>query len=1121
MFPAYTGMNSYPYQRSQMPSTQYYYPSWEAVPPQMKEDPPKESLPHNYGYLAPMQCHSCCTHGQYPAYYNFRPPCSHFPPPPTPTPTPTYNHFCGGYPPYPPQSHPMYYAPPPHYSMELPRYEFDKSAPRDQFHCCGCSNHPCHVKGRNNVTIEEQEPDVETKKSESLFPAGANNFQHPVMRIPSEYTMNKEQPRKLVDNEASGQQILPYLKKPQVQVQQRPVETEAQNTEGSLPHQGVRSVEKDPNLRNGWFPLDINRIKQLMDGGEAVLSRDQENKSRGEKKGCGTENKDQNMQSSSALKVVPRKLEHNETEAKKGKTAAGDDDSKVGTLGVDKKSNVRIIPVKQLEEHVHKLSKNEEVHKVDLAALSKASQDAAKNCTGRQSLSHTKKSKLPPICLRVDPPKKKNGNRISRSPSPPGVKEGPSKGIKVKDVEKIPSQNKIQGAGSAQEGSEILKDKVAGAEKMVMQQGDSDNKPEDAKVGGVWVQAQELQAGKEDECEQESKGKEERRCMTDMEAAVVIQSAYRGYSVRRRELVKKLKQIARICEEAILVKKHIEDIESCSAIEDKEKAAVGETIMNLLLKLDAIQGLHEIVRDVRKSVAKDLINLQEKLDSIRSQKCIQLAQDTPCAEASEGYSVYRENSAKAFEGEGISSNDLSSTQTRLPQDVEGGSQNESSSEEIVLNLDSQKGPQDKTVNPSGRTDGNVVTTGLDSEVLEKEPGASETVQGQLSMELKEPLVNANHIVMDDDMVSENKDEDANFLSELPLEVVEEESLATSGHVDAAVQNDLVSGVQNKEEHHLEQAQELEEKSLANMKIVKETAGQNEDQEAYILRELPVEVVEEDDKEIPVMEGDLCASKFASQSDDGKELTKSETSGRMNNDLEVDQPSDWVEEENEDLLVKEKENSEALEICNKKIATGEEVGYIISAEDIEMPLMEEVDGKPRETTGKREISAVESGVQVEKGAEVPDLKENQDQVKVESSILLMDPFYNNEDESEIFAGDQGNGSEILKPELRESDTRQSEEKCRMMVEQWDDQSSVVGGKKDEQIDKTIIQENEKLREMLEKLVAAGKEQQEVIFNLEGKLKDLEKKLTKKKNKRSAKHPRVSLSRRPCGKPTNGS
>lgn len=63
--------------------------------------------------------------------------------------------------------------------------------------------------------------------------------------------------------------------------------------------------------------------------------------------------------------------------------------------------------------------------------------------------------------------------------------------------------------------------------------------------------------------------------------------------------------------------------------------------------------------------------------------------------------------------------------TCLPQVVEGGSQNKSSSEELVLNLDSQKGPQHKTVNLLGRTDGNVVTTGLDSGML---------VQVKLSMD---------------------------------------------------------------------------------------------------------------------------------------------------------------------------------------------------------------------------------------------------------------------------------------------------------------------------------------------------------------------------------------------------
>ncbi|URE13941.1 hypothetical protein MUK42_02779 [Musa troglodytarum] len=40
--------------------------------------------------------------------------------------------------------------------------------------------------------------------------------------------------------------------------------------------------------------------------------------------------------------------------------------------------------------------------------------------------------------------------------------------------------------------------------------------------------------------------------------------------------------------------------------------------MNLLLQLDTIRGLHQSVRDLRKSVARELTILQEKLDLLGS-----------------------------------------------------------------------------------------------------------------------------------------------------------------------------------------------------------------------------------------------------------------------------------------------------------------------------------------------------------------------------------------------------------------------------------------------------------------------------------------------------------------------
>ncbi|KAJ9707068.1 hypothetical protein PVL29_002178 [Vitis rotundifolia] len=42
--------------------------------------------------------------------------------------------------------------------------------------------------------------------------------------------------------------------------------------------------------------------------------------------------------------------------------------------------------------------------------------------------------------------------------------------------------------------------------------------------------------------------------------------------------------------------------------------------MSLLLKLNAIQGLHPNLKNFRKSLARELVSLQEKLDSLMNQK---------------------------------------------------------------------------------------------------------------------------------------------------------------------------------------------------------------------------------------------------------------------------------------------------------------------------------------------------------------------------------------------------------------------------------------------------------------------------------------------------------------------
>ncbi|XP_058743936.1 BAG family molecular chaperone regulator 6-like [Vicia villosa] len=86
-------------------------------------------------------------------------------------------------------------------------------------------------------------------------------------------------------------------------------------------------------------------------------------------------------------------------------------------------------------------------------------------------------------------------------------------------------------------------------------------------------------------------GKEERRVLLDADAAVVIQTAYHGYLVRKSQPLKKLRQIAEVSKEVTNVKDRIEAFGDSSnlQIDDKEKVAIGETIRRLLLKLDTIQ----------------------------------------------------------------------------------------------------------------------------------------------------------------------------------------------------------------------------------------------------------------------------------------------------------------------------------------------------------------------------------------------------------------------------------------------------------------------------------------------------------------------------------------------------
>jgi hypothetical protein len=242
--------------------------------------------------------------------------------------------------------------------------------------------------------------------------------------------------------------------------------------------------------------------------------------------------------------------------------------------------------------------------------------------------------------LRVDPlPRKKNGNGSSRSLSPPHPKghsndafrATTSSALNENPHQDSRSQNSI--LNSSKEVETYEKEKVievmegkTSEDNNGEQGGQSQtqipvNFPKDSQEE-VSVKQTVKETGKDaEECKiQEDKGvsragditteepndankvndsaklagqegKLEKKTLPDEEAAMRIQSAYHGYEVRKREPLKKLKQIAEVRHQMLDVQNRIQILELSSdlQIDGKQIAVIGETIMRLLLKLDTIQ----------------------------------------------------------------------------------------------------------------------------------------------------------------------------------------------------------------------------------------------------------------------------------------------------------------------------------------------------------------------------------------------------------------------------------------------------------------------------------------------------------------------------------------------------
>ncbi|WOL02154.1 BAG family molecular chaperone regulator 6-like [Canna indica] len=605
MFPPYGYMEPYPHTSlhhcDHIPHPYHPYPSWETLSPQTRINThasPSSSGPWTINgsvtHQNPTDCNSCCNHSYPPGYYGFRPPCPYIPSPPP--------QLCchGSYPPY-YGSYPSFAIPPCYPSDQNP-YGYNSV----KAHCCGCPNHTCNKGDNNSLKIEEPKPENDQdNRSSSLIQLP--KYPYPVVWIPPGYSKDKE---------------------------------------------SNKSSESSPAFWNGWIPTDIsssNGRKWDGDGKRNLQSSERRNqfpwpivwmpgdqKIEGTTKNLKEKNSDPQVEEKlpSSLKIIPLKLLADESHGEKP-----DVDDKHVTLGhpkevAEKESRTKTIPVRQLEEDNHEKLKIDEKHndkdkEKSISIPEKQKENGAKKSPDSKQLPQAKTSKLPPVCLRVDPlPRKKNANGTSRSPSPPNRsgKEKVSKDktekeqLLVRDKQEMPKKMiqvvHVNDEHEAEKSKKKIQDTMAtslneGATKVVDNQVDKEVEKQPIDENGVGKRPMENTK------RTISGPRNEKKILSNSDAATRIQSAYRGFEVRRWQPLEKLRKISQIRQKAEIVKKQIQEFEAISKDLDlKQKTVISETIMNLLLQLDTIQGLHQTLRDVRKSVARELVGLQERLDSL-------------------------------------------------------------------------------------------------------------------------------------------------------------------------------------------------------------------------------------------------------------------------------------------------------------------------------------------------------------------------------------------------------------------------------------------------------------------------------------------------------------------------
>lgn len=488
--------------------------------------------------------------------------------------------------------------------------------------------------------------------------------------------------------------------------------------------------------------------------------------------------------------------------------------------------------------------------------------------------------------------------------------------------------------------------------------------------------------------------------------------------------------------------------------------------------------MHPIIRDVRKSLVRELVDLQERIDAVISKKYQELIPQKIAAEDVEEPGVEAEESSVSLSNDGNLHVEFDNGHEQRIELEKGEDLRCTEDEETPFPLSDDRPLSVSSNEHQERTcESGAKIKELDSEcIVEPKDESSEVENGESSCqqnlcgELPNIMDNVLGITSDASRVTQMCDNsEIEVWQELPLDVP----------------NDEIKNFEpEKGEHVAAVAKEVQEAQVES--TTSPEAHESIGPPILTVYEVPaLSEINEFESVVREKNDDLVDEK-------GEHEGKKDGLSSINTTLDENRKAVELVEENPSV-----ESEEWLKVGLKAIK--------------EIPCDSQLKVRTRSLEGE-----VTNDVVIELMNSSEEKESHNIGQEDEATIFMREEISVGENEH-----DDGNLSLVEEPE--KNDQRDISETMKYEVNSVGTESTVVYLQKEEEktlpssptctlktidgsggelrSDKQLIQENEKLREMLEKLMESGKEQLNVITCLTGRVKDLESKLARKKKSKN--------------------